>query len=197
MANAQTAALLPKRQPLPLNGVDTPTLFATLGHVAEVPALAQFQFRARNEWLSGTHNRTTMGDFSGAGTTHEHKRTYRFDADHPAVLCGTDEAPNALEYVLHALAGCLTSGIANIAAARGIRLESVESTIEGDVDLQGLLGIDDGVRNGFQDVRISFRIQGDAPPDKLRAIVEQSRKRSAVFDVLTNGIPVSVEVEAG
>jgi uncharacterized OsmC-like protein len=197
MNTTNTASTPSKPQPQPLNGVDTPTLFATIGAVADAPALAQFQFRANNQWMSGTHSRTTMGDFTGAGGTHQHKRTYAFDGDHPAVLCGTDNGPTPVEFLLHALATCLTAGIGNIAAARGVRLESVESTIEGNIDLQGILGLSDEVRNGYEDLKISFKIRGDAPPEKLRAIVEQSRARSAVYDVLRNGVPVSVEVDAG
>jgi uncharacterized OsmC-like protein len=112
------------------------------------------------------------------------------------VLCGEDNGPTPVEHLLHALAGCLTAGIGNIAAVRGVTLHEVESTVEGDIDLQGILGLSDEVRNGYQGIRISFRIRGDAPAEKLREIVEQSRKRSAVFDVLTNGVPVALDVVA-
>jgi uncharacterized OsmC-like protein len=113
------------------------------------------------------------------------------------VLVGADQGPTPVEWVLHALATCLTAGIANIAAARGVTLKRVESTVTGDIDLRGILGLSDEVRNGFQRVGISFEIDGDAPPEKLREIVEQSRARSAVFDIITNGIPVSVAAKAG
>lgn len=185
-----------KREPKPLNGVDTPTLFATLGAVAAQPDLAKFQFRARNRWLRGTHSRTEIHGFSGAGGEQTHAGRFVYDADHPAVLVGKDNGPTPVEFLLHGLAACLTAGIGNIAAARGIRLESVESTVEGDIDLRGILGLSDEVRNGYQRIRVSFRIAGDAPAEKLRAIVEQSRSRSAVFDVLTRGVPVEIEVEA-
>ena len=125
----------------------------------------------------------------------EHKRPYTFDADHPAVLVGTDEGPTPVEFLLHALAACLTSGIANIAAARGVTLTQVSSTVEGDIDLLGILGLSDSVRNGYRQVRVSFVLRGD-DPEKLRGVVEQSRQRSAVFDVLTNGVPVSIDVDA-
>ena len=125
----------------------------------------------------------------------EHKRPYAFDADHPAVLVGTDEGPTPVEFLLHALAACLTSGIANIAAARGVTLTQVSSTVEGDIDLLGILGLSDSVRNGYRQVRVSFVLRGD-DPEKLRGVVEQSRQRSAVFDVLTNGVPVSIDVDA-
>ena len=181
----------------PLNGVDTPTLFGTLDVVKRQPELARFQFRARNRWQSGTLSETTIDSFSGAGGEHTHKTTFTLRADHPAVLVGEDRAPLPIEYLLHALATCITGGIANIAAARGIALREVTSTIEGDINLLGIFGMAAGVRNGYQGIRASFSIAGDAPPEKLQEIVEQSRARSAVFDVLTNGVPVSMSVNAG
>lgn len=181
----------------PRNGVDTPTLFATLDAVKGTPALAQFQFRVRNQWRSGTLSETTIASFSGAGGEHAHKTTFTALADHPAVLVGEDRAPLPVEYLLHALASCITGGIANIAAARGVTLREVESTIEGDMDLLGILGLSKTVRNGYQGIRASFSIKGDASPEQLQEIVEQSRARSAVFDVLTNGVPVSMSVNAG
>ena len=185
-----------KTPPTPRNGVDTPALLATIGVVAGQPALAKFQFRAENVWLNGTHSRTTMANFSGAGTEHSHIRAYTADGDHPTVLCGADRAPTPVEWVLHALAACLTAGIGNIAAARGVTLTHVGSTVAGDIDLQGILGLSDKVRNGYERIKITFDIAGDAPPEKLRQIVEQARARSAVFDILTNGSPVAVEVKS-
>jgi uncharacterized OsmC-like protein len=181
-----------------LNGVDTPTLFATLDAVKASPELAKFQFRAMNRWQSGTHNRSTIRGFFGAGQ-EDTSRTADFtlDADHPAVLVGTNNGPTPVEFLLHAIAACLTAGIANIAAARGVALREVSSTVEGDIDLLGILGLSDQVRNGYEAIRVSFQISGDAPEDVLRGLVDQSRARSAVYDVLTNGVPVSVEVNAG
>ncbi len=187
----------PRRERVPLNGVDTPTLFGTLDAVKSHPDLAKFQFRARNRWQSGTLCETTFGTFSGAGGEHLHKTTFKVPADHPAVLVGQDRAPLPVEYLLHALASCITGGIANIAAARGVRLTEVESTIEGDINLLGIFGMSNDVRNGYQGIRVSFSIKGDAPPEKLQEIVERSCARSAVFDVLTNGVPVSMSVNAG
>ena len=180
----------------PRNGVDTPTLFATLEAVKGQPELAKFQFRATNRWIRGTNSRSRIEPFKGAGGVHAHKGVHEYDADHPAVLVGGDQAPTPVEFLLHAIAACITSGIANIAAARGVTLTEVSSTVEGDIDLLGILGLSDQVRNGYQKIRVSFDIKGDAPPEKLRQIVEQSRARSAVFDVLTNGVPVAVAVEA-
>jgi len=193
----ETATTKTRREPVPLNGVDTPTLFNTLDAVKRQPELAKFQFRARNRWQSGTLSETTIGTFYGAGGEYPHKTTFKVAADHPGVLVGEDRAPLPVEYLLHALATCITGGIANIAAARGVALTEVESRIEGDIDLLGILGLSKDVRNGYQGIRASFSIKGDAPPEKLQEIVEQSRARSAVFDVLTNGVPVSMSVNAG
>jgi uncharacterized OsmC-like protein len=179
-----------------INGVDTSTLFATINAVKAQPELAAFQFRATNRWINGTHNRSTVNGYFGAGQEHRRGQDHRYDADHPPVLTGADQAPTPVEFLLHALAACLTSGLANIAAARGIPLTEVTSTVEGDIDLQGILGINDEVRNGYQGIRISFEIRGDASPEQLEALVAQSRKRSAVFDVLTNGVPVTIEAKA-
>ena len=184
-----------RRERVPLNGVDTPTLFATINAVKGTPELAKFQFRATNQWVKGTHSQTSIESFSGAGASHTHATAFRYDADHPAVLVGTDQAPTPVEFLLHALGACLTAGIANVAAARGVTLTSVESTIEGDINLLGILGLSDQVRNGYERIRVNFKIAGDAPAEKLRQIVEQSRARSAVFDVLTNGVPVEVAVQ--
>jgi uncharacterized OsmC-like protein len=178
------------------NGVDTATLFATLDAVRGNNDIADFTFRASNTWVSGTHNRTTIHGFYGAMQEMEHKSAHVFDADHPAVLVGADHGPTPVEYLLHALAACLTAGIANIAAARKVNLTEVTSTVEGNIDLLGILGLDDSVRNGFQQIRVSFKLKGD-DPEKLRQIVEQSRARSAVYDIVTNGVPVAIDVEAG
>lgn len=178
------------------NGVDTATLFATLDAVKGDPDIAKFRFRATNTWVTGTHNRSTIHGFHGARQEMTHREPFTFDADHPPVLVGTDNGPTPVEYVLHALAACLTAGIANIAAARGVTLTEVSSTVEGDIDLLGILGLSDEVRNGYQQIRVSFTLRGD-DPEKLRSVVEQSRRRSAVFDIVTNGVPVSVDVDAG
>ena len=178
------------------NGVDTATLFATLDAVKADPEIAKFRFRATNTWVSGTHNRSSIHGFHGAKQEMTHRQPFTFDADHPPVLVGTDNGPTPVEYVLHALAACLTAGIANIAAARGVTLTEVSSTVEGEIDLLGILGLSDQVRNGYQQIRVSFTLRGD-DPEKLRSVVEQSRRRSAVFDIVTNGVPVSIDVDAG
>jgi len=181
--------------PEPRNGVNTPTLFATINAVASQPDLARFQFRATNRWKKGTHSQTHIESFSGAGGDHKHVTDFVLDADHPQVLVGADNGPLPVEYLLVGLTSCLTSGIANISAARGVTLSEVESKVEGEMDLRGILGLSDEVRNGFQKIRVSFKIKGVAPEEKLREIVEQSKNRSAVFDVLTNGVPVEICTE--
>jgi uncharacterized OsmC-like protein len=192
---AQTSK--PPRRTMPLNGVDTPTLFATLDAVKKQPELAKFQFRATNRWQQGTHSQSRLESFHGAGSELKHVREFTFDADHPQVLVGRDHGPTPVEFLLHAIAACITAGIGNIAAARGVTLSEVESTVEGDIDLRGILGISDEVRNGYEQLRVNVRIKGDASPEKLEQIVAQSRARSAVYDVLTNGIPVAITVSAG
>jgi uncharacterized OsmC-like protein len=179
------------------NGVDTAALFATIDAVDRQRDLAAFQFRASNTRQNGTHSRTTVSTFRGAGGEQAHTAVFEFDADHPVVLTGKDNGPTPVEYMLVGLASCLTAGIANIAAARGVELRSVTSTVEGDIDLQGILGLSGDVRNGYQQVRVNFSIDADAPAETIRGIVAQSQARSAVFDVMTNGVPVSVEVGAG
>ena len=190
-ASPQKAA----RAPVAMNGVDTPTLLATINAVGGQPELAKFQFRAKSRWISGTRSESTMHGYFGAGGEHQHIAPYKADGDHPAVLCGTDAGPTPVEWVLHALASCLTAGIANIAATRGIRLRKVESTVEGNIDLRGILGLSNEVRNGYQGIKVSFEIDGDASPDQLEKIIMQSKARSAVFDVVTNGVPVSIGVK--
>jgi uncharacterized OsmC-like protein len=177
------------------NGVDTTTLFATLDAVKQAPQAARFQFRARNEWINGTHNRSTIADYFGVGEDRSHAHTFTFDADHPAVLVGQDHGPTPVEFVLHALAACLTAGLANIAAARRVRLTEVRSTVTGDIDLNGILGLDPDVRNGYERITVHLTVKGDAPAEKLREIVEQSRARSAVYDIITNRVPVTIEVD--
>jgi uncharacterized OsmC-like protein len=180
------------------NGVDVATLFATLDAVKNQKEIAKFQFRASNTWVSGTHSRSQFSDFYGAMQEMEHKNVTTCEADHPAVLVGQDNSPTPIEFVLHAIASCLTAGLANIAAARGVDLYKVTSTVEGDIDLLGLLGLSDGtVRNGYQQIRVTFHIEGDADDATLRGLVEQSRRRSAVYDALTNPTPVMINVVTG
>jgi uncharacterized OsmC-like protein len=176
------------------NGVDTEKLFATLDLIKDQPELARFQFRATNRWISGAHNRSTIKGFYGAGAEDASRaEAFQLDAGEPAILLGADTGPNPAEYVLHALAACLTTSIVYTAAARKVRLTAVESTVAGDLDARGAFGLDDAVRNGFERIAVSFRVTGDAPEGKLREIVERARERSAVYDMVTNGVPVAVD----
>jgi uncharacterized OsmC-like protein len=177
------------------NGVDTQTLYATLELLKEQPEAGRFQFRARNRWINGAHNRSTIQGFYAAGGEDESRReAFELDAGEPAILLGTDTGPNPAEYLLHALAACLTTSIVYVAAARKVDLTSVESTLTGDMDVRGALGVDEGPRNGFAQIRVAFRVSGDAPAEKLREIVERAAARSAVYDMVTNGVPVALDV---
>jgi uncharacterized OsmC-like protein len=179
----------------PRNGVDVPTLFATIDAVKGSPELAGFHFRASNEWISGTNCRSLIQGFYGAGQEDTTRMVpFTYDADHPAVLVGSNQGPTPVEFLLHAIASCLTVGLANIAAARGITLHRVSSMVEGDIDLLGVLGLSDAVRKGYRQIRVHFEIAGDASPEQLIALVEQSRRRSAVYDVLVNGTDVQIDV---
>ena len=177
------------------NGVDTAQLYGTLDAIKGEPSIARFQFRARNRWIDGAHNRTTIRDFYAAGQEDTSRQeAFVMDAGEPAILLGTDTGANPAEYLLHALAACLTTSIVYVAAARGVRLTRVESSLEGDMDVQGALGLDDDYRNGFEQIRVSFHVEGDAPEEKLREVVARAQRRSAVFDMVTNGVPVTVDV---
>jgi uncharacterized OsmC-like protein len=177
------------------NGVDTERMFATLDLIKEQPELASFQFRATNRWIDGAHNRSTIKGFYAAGGEDDSRgEAFELDAGEPAILLGSDTGPNPAEYLLHALAACLTTSIVYVAAARKVELTSVESTLTGDMDLRGALGLDDEPRNGFERIGVSFRVTGNTPADKLRDVVERAKARSAVYDMVTNGVPVAVEV---
>jgi uncharacterized OsmC-like protein len=181
------------------NGVDTTTMFATLDAIKAQPEIAKFQFRASNRWLGGAHNRSTIKDFYAAGGEDTSRQeAFVLDAGEPAILLGTDTGPNPAEYLLHALAACVTTSVVYSAAARGVRLTSVESTLEGDLDVQGALGLNtEDHRNGYEQIRMTIRISGDAPAEKLRQVVQRGTDRSVVFDYNANGVPISVDVVAG
>jgi uncharacterized OsmC-like protein len=176
------------------NGVNTEALFGALDAVKAQPEAAKFQFRAANQWVSGTHSRSTIDGFFGLGAEQNHLAPSTFDADHPEQLTGSDRGPSPVEYLLHALAACITAGIGNIAAARGVDLDRVESTVSGDIDLMGLLGLDESVRNGFQRIDVRVLIEGNTSAEELAGVVQRSVARSAVFDMLNNGTVVNVTV---
>jgi uncharacterized OsmC-like protein len=177
------------------NGVDTEQMYGTLDAIKADPQLGIFQFRARNHWIDGSHNRSTIQGFYGAGQ-EDASRTQAFEihAGEPAILLGSDTGANPAEALLHALAACLTTSLVYVAAARGVHLTEVESTLEGDMDVRGCLGISDEVRNGFERIRVSFTVRGDATPEKLREVVGRAQARSAVFDMVSNGVPVEIDV---
>ena len=178
------------------NGVDTAQMYGTLDAIKAQPELGVFQFRASNRWLGGAHNRSTIRAFYGAGQEDDSRaEAFTIDAGEPAVLLGTDTGPNPAEALLHALAACLTTTLVYVAAARKVHLTEVESTLEGDMDARGSLGLDDDFRNGFERIRVSFRIQGEGPPEKLRELAARASQRSVVFGMVTNGVPVAIEVE--
>ena len=178
-----------------INGVDRDKLFGTIDVIKARPELAEFKFKIRNQWQDGAHNRSTIQTFFGAGTDFEHAVKFELDADEPAVLLGADQGPNPGEYLLHALAACVTSGMVYHAAARGIAIEEVESSIDGDVDLRGFLGIDRNVRNGYQEIRMKFRIKADVPDEQLQEICKLGQQYSPILDSVTNGVPVKVSAE--
>src|SRR5262245_56521120 len=180
------------------NGVDTAQVYGTLDALKEQPELARFKFRATNRWITGPHSRTTIHGFWGAGQEDTSREVpFEVDASEPPVLFGHNEAPNPAEFVLHALAGCLTLTIVNVAAARKVTLTEVSSTLEGVLDARGATGLDKSYRNGFESIRVSFSIKGDAPREKLEEIVERAKARSVVYDIVTNPVPVEVRAEVG
>ena len=162
--------------------------------IRDNPEAAKFQFRANSEWVNGTHSRATVNGFFGAGAEQGRDEDFVINGDHPAMMTGGDNGAAPTELLLSALAACLTAGIGNIASARQIALESVQVSVEGDINLRGLLGLDDDTRNGFGAIRAKVAIKGDAAAEQLASIVEQSVARSAVFDALKNGTAVTVEV---
>jgi uncharacterized OsmC-like protein len=179
-----------------INGVDVDQLFSMIDAIKETPGLAKFEFRANNRWINGGHNRTSVKDFYGAGREDaSRKQTFVFDNDEPVVLLGEDNGANPVEFVLHALAGCLTTSLVYHAAAQGIKIDAVESTFEGDLDLRGFLGMNEDVRNGYEDIRVTFKIKADAPDEKLKELCELAQKRSPVFDIVTNRVPVKVQLK--
>ncbi len=176
------------------NGVNVEALLGARQALTDAPQAALFQWRASCEWVNGTHSRSTVSGFSGLGEEHTHRQEFVLDADHPEVFASQDNGPTPPEIVLGALASCLTAGVATVATNRGVQLRSVTATIEGGMDLQGILGIDGDVRNGFDGIKVTYDIDADAPKADIEAIVAQSQKRSAVFDIVANPTTIHVEV---
>jgi len=176
------------------NGVNVDALLGAREALEKAPEAAQFKWRASCEWVNGTHSRSVIGGFFGLGAEQSRNKTFAVEADHPQIFASEDHAPTPVELVLSGLASCLTAGVAAVAQRRGIQLHSVKASLEADMDVSGILGIDDDVRNGFGAIRVHFDIRADASEDDIKALVAQSQKRSAVFDVVTNPTNVFVTV---
>jgi uncharacterized OsmC-like protein len=180
------------------NGVHTKQLYGTLDALTAQPELGRFRFHAVNHWVDGAHSRTTVQPFFGAGQEDTSRgRDFVLEAGEPGFLLGDDTGPSPMEALLHALAACLTTSVVYIAAARKVQLTEVTSALEGDIDLGGCFGLSDDVRNGFSAIRVTFTVKGDAPESKLREIVARAQERSAVYDVLTGGVPVEIRADIG
>ena len=178
------------------NGVNVEALLGAREALGGAPEAAQFTWRASCEWLNGTHSNTSIDGFYGLGGEQNHRTQYSYDVDHPEIFASEDNGPTPVEYILVGLAGCLTAGIAAVAQNRNIQLHSVKSTIEGDMDVRGILGMDSDIRNGFSNVKVKYQIDADASEDDIKALVAQSQKRSAVYDIITNPTDVEVEVNS-
>jgi uncharacterized OsmC-like protein len=176
------------------NGVNVEALLGAREALSKAPEAAKFNWRASCKWKNGTHSQTSIQGFYGLGQQQSHKTEFTFDTDHPEIFASEDKGATPVEMVLAGLAGCLTAGVASIAQLRKIQLRSVTATLEGAMDIQGILGIDGDVRNGFNDIKVKFDIDADASKEDLEALVAQSQKRSAVYDVITNPTNVSVSV---
>jgi len=176
------------------NGVNVEALLGAREALTEMPEAAKFTWRAESEWQNGTHTRSTINKFFGLGEEQRHVREFRFDSDHPEIFASEDNGPTPVEYILVGLAGCLTAGIASVAANRGITLHSVKATLEADMNIYGILGIDGDVRNGFDGITVNYTIDADASEEDIAAVVAQSQKRSAVFDIITNPTNITVRV---
>ncbi len=176
------------------NGVNVQALLEAREALSAAPEAAQFKWRATNTWMNGTHSQSTVEGFFGLGGEQRHKTVSQFDADHPELFASEDNGITPVEFVLIGLASCLTAGVAAVAQHRQIQLRSVSATIEGDMDVQGILGMDTDVRNGFSGIKVSYTIDADASPEDIKAVVAQSQKRSAVYDIVTNPTNITVEV---
>ena len=176
------------------NGVNVEALLGAREALTQAPEAARFKWRATCDWVNGTHSRSTVQGFYGLGEEQNHQTEFKFDTDHPEIFASEDKGATPVEIVLAGLAGCLTAGIASVAQNRNIQLRSVKATLEAGMDIQGILGIDGDVRNGFDGIKVHYDIDADASKEDIAAVVAQSQKRSAVFDVITNPTDVSVTV---
>lgn len=177
------------------NGVNVEALLGAREALRKAPEAGQFRWRATCNWVKGTHSRSSVHGYFGLGQEQKHRTEFRFDADHPEVFAAEDNGATPVEYVLVGLASCLTAGVAAVAQNRGIQLRAVKVIVEAGMDIQGILGVDADVRNGFDGIRVRFEVDADATHEEIAALVAQSQKRSAVFDIVTNPTNVTVEVK--
>jgi uncharacterized OsmC-like protein len=178
-----------------VNGVNVSKLFETVGVIKEKPEIAKFNFKAKGKWINGGHNRTTINEFYGACQTFKRSQPFVFEKDEPPVLLGEDHGANPVEYVLAALDGCLTTSLIYHAAAQGIKIDEVETSFSGDLNLHGFLGLNENIRNGYEKIKVTFKIKADASKEKLQELVQLAQKRSPVFDIVSNPTPVEVSLE--
>jgi uncharacterized OsmC-like protein len=178
-----------------VNGVNVTKLSGVIEAIVDNPSISQFNFRAKGRWINGAHNQTSINDFYGACQTHSRSRTFVLDHDEPPVLLGEDQGANAGEYALAALNDCLTTTLIYHAAAQGVKIDEVESTLAGDVDIQGLLGMSENVRNGYEKIKVTFKVKSNAPREKVRELVELAQKRSPMFDMISHPTPVEVSLQ--
>jgi Predicted redox protein, regulator of disulfide bond formation len=178
-----------------VNGVNVSKLFETVGVIKEKPEIAKFNFKAKGKWINGGHNRTTINEFYGACQTFKRSQPFVFEKDEPPVLLGEDHGANPVEYVYAALDGCLTTSLIYHAAAQGIKIDEVETSFSGDLNLHGFLGLNENIRNGYEKIKVTFKIKADASKEKLQELVQLAQKRSPVFDIVSNPTPVEVSLE--
>lgn len=178
-----------------INGVDVDRLIDTIETVTEQPELGKFEFRIKSKWVDGGHYMSKIDDFYGAGREDAHDKPYILYGDEPDILLGIDRGPNPVEFVLHGLAGCLSTTFVYYAAAEGVKIDAIDYTLEGDVDIRGLLGISKKVRPGYQNIRVTFHVKSDAPMQKLRELVKLAQLRSPVFNTVSEPVPVDVGLE--
>lgn len=178
-----------------INNIDVDAIRETIDAVKSDPSIAKFRFRAKNRWVDGAHNQTTINDFDGANQTFSRDKSFVFEKDEPPILLGNDIGANPVEYVLAALAGCLTTSLILHAAAKGYTITEVESQLEGELDLRGFLGIDDSIRNGYQNISITFKIKGDVPEETYEELIEIAKARSPVFDIVSHPVSINVALE--
>jgi len=178
-----------------VNGVSVTNLFGAINAITDNPSISKFNFRAKGQWINGGHNQTTINEFDGACQTHTRSQPFVFDKDEPPVLLGKDQGANPVEYALAALNGCLTTTLIYHAAAQGIKIDEVESTLSGDLDIQGLLGMSEKVRNGYEKIKVTFKVKADASEEKIKELVDLAQKRSPVFDIISHPTPIEVSLQ--